>query len=51
MFVPRLSRSSKAVHVAYANETQESFFDGFVTAFETVGGVGVRSGWTTSSPR
>jgi transposase len=39
MFVLRLSHSGKAVHVAYANETQESFFDGFVTAFETVGGV------------
>ena len=39
MFVLRLSHSGKAVHVAYANETQESFFDGFVTAFEALGGV------------
>jgi transposase len=39
MFVLRLSHSGKAVHVAYANETQESFFDGFVTAFDTLGGV------------
>ena len=39
MFVLRLSHSGKAVHVAYANETQESFLDGFVTAFETLGGV------------
>lgn len=39
MFVLRLSHSGKAVHVAYANETQESFFDGFVTAFETLDGV------------
>ena len=39
MFVLRLSHSGKAVHVAYANETQESFFDGFVTAFDVLGGV------------
>ncbi len=39
MFVLRLSHSGKAVHVAYANETQESFFDGFVTAFEALDGV------------
>jgi transposase len=39
MFVLRLSHSGKAVHVAYANEAQESFFDGFVTAFDTLGGV------------
>lgn len=39
MFVLRLSHSGKAVHVAYANETQESFFDGFVTAFDALGGV------------
>jgi transposase len=39
MFVLRLSHSGKAVHVAYANQTQESFFDGFVTAFEALGGV------------
>lgn len=39
MFVLRLSHSGKAVHVAYANQTQESFFDGFVTAFDTLGGV------------
>lgn len=42
MFVLRLSHSGKAVHVAYANETQESFFDGFVTAFEALGGVPAR---------
>jgi transposase len=39
MFVLRLSHSGKAVHVAYANQAQESFFDGLVTAFDTVGGV------------
>jgi transposase len=42
MFVLRLSHSGKAVHVAYANETQESFLDGFVTAFDVLGGVPVR---------
>jgi transposase len=39
MFVLRLSYSGKAVHVAYANQAQESFFDGLVTAFQTLGGV------------
>ena len=39
MFVLRLSHSGKAVHVAYANETQEWFLDGHVSAFETLGGV------------
>ena len=39
MFVLRLSFSGKAVHVAYANQTQESFFDGLVTAFTVLGGV------------
>jgi transposase len=42
MFVLRLSHSGKAVHVAYANETQESFLDGFVTAFDRLGGVPAR---------
>lgn len=42
MFVLRLSHSGKAVHVAYANESQESFLDGFVIAFETLQGVPVR---------
>ncbi len=35
MFCLRLSHSGKAVHVAYANQTQESFLDGHVRAFET----------------
>jgi len=42
MFVLRLSHSGKAVHVAYANETQESFLDGFVTAFDRLDGVPAR---------
>src|SRR5215468_1962421 len=42
MFVLRLSHSGKAVHVAYANQSQESFFDGFVTAFDRLGGVPAR---------
>jgi transposase len=42
MFVLRLSHSGKAVHVAYANETQESFLDGFVTAFHRLDGVPAR---------
>lgn len=39
MFVLRLSHSGKAVHIAYANQAQESFLDGHVRAFEAVGGV------------
>ena len=41
MFCLRLSHSGKAVHVAYANQSQESFLDGHVRAFEAVGGVPV----------
>jgi len=39
MFVLRLSHSGKAVHVAYANQAQESFLDGHVHAFARLGGV------------
>jgi transposase len=39
MFVLRLSHSGKAVHIAYANETGESFLDGHVRAFAALGGV------------
>ena len=39
MFVLRLSHSGKAVHVAYANQAQESFLDGHVHAFAAIGGV------------
>lgn len=39
MFVLRLSHSGKAVHVAYANQAQESFLDGHVQALERLGGV------------
>ena len=42
MFVLRLSHSGKAVHVAYANQAQESFLDGHVQAFERLGGVPTR---------
>ena len=42
MFVLRLSYSGKAVHVAYANQAQESFFDGLVTAFGVLDGVPAR---------
>lgn len=41
MFCLRLSHSGKAVHVAYANQTQESFLDGHVRAFEALGGAPV----------
>ena len=41
MFCLRLSHSGKAVHVAYANQSQESFLDGHVRAFEGLGGVPV----------
>lgn len=39
MFILRLSHSGKAVHIAYANQAQESFLDGHVQAFERLGGV------------
>ncbi len=39
MFCLRLSHSGKAVHVAYANQSQESFLDGHVRAFDALGGV------------
>jgi transposase len=39
MFVLRLSHSGKAVHIAYANQAQESFLDGHVRAFELLSGV------------
>jgi len=38
MFCLGRSHSGKAVHVAYANQSQESFLDGHVRAFEAVGG-------------
>jgi transposase len=41
MFCLRLSHSGKAVHVAYANQTQESFLDGHVRAFAALGGIPV----------
>jgi transposase len=41
MFCLRLSYSGKAVHLAYANQSQESFLDGHVRAFEALGGVPV----------
>jgi transposase len=39
LFCLRLSHSGRAVHVAYANQAQESFLDGHVRAFEVLGGV------------
>lgn len=39
MFVLRLSHCGKAVHIAYANQAQESFLDGHVRAFAVLGGV------------
>ena len=39
MFVLRLSHSGKAIHVAYANQSQESFLDGHVQSFDRLGGV------------
>lgn len=39
MFVLRLSHSGKAIHIAYANQAQESFLDGHVQAFDRLGGV------------
>lgn len=41
MFVLRLSHSGKAVHIAYANQAQESFLDGHVRAFAVLEGVPV----------
>src|SRR4029453_5270594 len=39
MFCMRLSHSGKAFHFGYANQTQESFLDGHVRAFQAFGGV------------
>jgi transposase len=39
MFALRLSHSGRAVHIAYANQAQESFLDGHVHAFTVLGGV------------
>jgi transposase len=39
LFVLRLSHSGRAVHLAYANQAQESFLDGHVRAFTALGGV------------
>jgi transposase len=39
MFCLRLSHSGKAVHIAYANQTQESFLDAHVQSFARLGGV------------
>ena len=39
IFALRLSHSARAVHVAYANQAQESFLDGHVQAFTVLGGV------------
>jgi transposase len=39
MFCLRLSHSGKAFHFGSANQTQESFLDGHVRAFEAFGGV------------
>ena len=39
MFCLRLSHSGKALHVGYPHQTQESFLDGRVRAFESFGGV------------
>lgn len=41
MFCLRLSHSGKAMHVAYANQSQESFLDAHVRAFQALGGVPV----------
>ncbi|GAA1366476.1 IS21 family transposase [Arthrobacter rhombi] len=39
MFVMRLSHSGRAIHVAYANQAQESFLDGHNIALACLGGV------------
>lgn len=41
MFCLRPSPSDKAVHIAYANQAQESFLDGHVRAFAALGRVPV----------
>lgn len=42
MFVLRLSHSGRAIHVAYANQAQESFLDGHNIAFIRLGGIPVK---------
>ena len=41
LFTLRLSYSGKAVHRAYASQSQEAFLEGHVAAFEALGGVPV----------
>ncbi len=41
LFTLRLSFSGKAVHRAFASQSQEAFLDGHVAAFEALGGVPV----------
>lgn len=50
MFVLRLSHLGKAVHVAYANQAAESFFDGHVLAFARIGGVPARIRYDNLKP-
>ena len=50
MFVLRLSHSGRAVHVAYGNQAQESFFDGHVQAFARLGGVPTRIRYDNLKP-
>ena len=38
----------RAVHIAYANQAQESFLDGHVHAFMVLGGVPGRSAFRVS---
>lgn len=39
MFVFRLSHSGKAIHRVYSTQSQESFLEGHIAAFEEIGGV------------
>jgi transposase len=42
MFVFRLSHSGKAVHRIYSTQSQETFLQGHIEAFDTIGGIPTR---------
>ncbi|MCE5289430.1 MAG: IS21 family transposase [Nocardiaceae bacterium] len=42
VFAFRMSKSGKAIHRVYANQSQEAFLEGHIEAFDVIGGVPVR---------
>jgi transposase len=42
MFAFRFSHSGKAIHRVYSTQGQEAFLEGYIAAFETIGGIPTR---------